>query len=90
MLKVMVSVMYQDAGNRATSTLYLIIVQEWMGGNSEMELAEVKLNGKLNCPFTGLYRPRWLQKVDAPRIFRQSAHEGGKVIGPTHQSSFHL
>ena len=85
----MVSVVCQDAGNRATCTLYLIIVQEWMGGNSKMELAEVEVNGKVTCLFTGLYRPRWLQKVDAPRIFRQSVHEGGKVISPTHQSSFH-
>jgi hypothetical protein len=25
-----------------------------------------------------------LQEVEAPRISRQSAHEGGKVISPTH------
>ena len=32
------------------------------------------------CPCTGLDRPRGLQKVEAPRIFRQWAHEGGKVV----------
>jgi len=25
-----------------------------------------------------------LQEVEAPRISRQSAHEGGKVVSPTH------
>jgi hypothetical protein len=32
---------------------------------------------------TGLDRPLRLQEVEAPRISRQSAHEGGKVVGPT-------
>ena len=26
----------------------------------------------------------WLQEVEAPRIFRQSAHEGSKVVSPMH------
>ena len=30
--------------------------------------------------------PVWLQEVEAPRISRQSAHESGKVISPTHRS----
>ena len=29
-----------------------------------------------------LYRPIGLQAVDAPRISRQSAREGGKVVSP--------
>jgi hypothetical protein len=30
-----------------------------------------------------------LQEVDVPRISRQSAHEGGKVISPTHRPPTH-
>jgi hypothetical protein len=36
-------------------------------------------------PITGLDRPLGFQEVEAPRFFRQSAHEGGKVVSPTHQ-----
>jgi hypothetical protein len=32
-----------------------------------------------------LYRPLRLQEVEAPRISRQSAHEGGKFVRPTHR-----
>jgi len=38
------------------------------------------------CPHrtgTGLDSPLGLQKIEAPRISRHSAHEGGKVIRPT-------
>jgi hypothetical protein len=31
-----------------------------------------------------MYRPLGLQKVEAPRISRQSVHEGGKVVSPMH------
>ena len=31
------------------------------------------------------HRPLGLQEVEDPRISRQSAHEGGKVVSPTHQ-----
>jgi hypothetical protein len=34
---------------------------------------------------TGLDRPVGLQKVEAPRISGPSAHEGGKVVSPTHR-----
>jgi hypothetical protein len=30
------------------------------------------------------------QEVEAPRISRQSAHEGGKVVSPTHRPSLPL
>jgi hypothetical protein len=36
-------------------------------------------------PLTGLVRPWGFQEVQAPRISRQSAHEGGKVVSPTHR-----
>jgi len=32
---------------------------------------------------TGLDRPLGLQEVEAPRICRQSAQEGGNVVSPT-------
>jgi hypothetical protein len=38
-------------------------------------------------PITGLDRPLGFQEVGAPRISRQSAHEGGKVVSPTHRPS---
>jgi hypothetical protein len=39
-------------------------------------------------PFTGTHRPLGFQKFEAPRILRQLAHEGGKVVRPTHQATF--
>jgi hypothetical protein len=33
-----------------------------------------------SLPYTGLDRPLGFQEVKAPRISRQSAHEGGKVV----------
>ena len=36
-------------------------------------------------PVTGLDRPRGFQEDEAPRISRQSAHEGVKVVSPTHR-----
>jgi len=38
-----------------------------------------------SCPFTGLGRPFGLQKAEAPRISKQSAHEGSKVISLKHR-----
>jgi hypothetical protein len=35
--------------------------------------------------FLSLYRPLELQEIEAPRISRQSAHEGGKVVSPKNQ-----
>ena len=35
-------------------------------------------------PCTDLGRPRGPQKANAPRTFRQSAYEVGKVVSPTH------
>jgi len=37
---------------------------------------------------TGLDMSLGLQEVEAPRIFRQLAHEGGKVVSPTHRPLF--
>jgi len=36
-------------------------------------------------PITGLDRPLGFQEVEVPRISRQSAHEDGKVVSPTHR-----
>ena len=35
--------------------------------------------------YTGLDRPLGLLEFEAPRISIQSAHEGGKVVSPTHR-----
>jgi hypothetical protein len=40
---------------------------------------------KKSNPITGLDRP-WGFQVDAPRISRQSAREGGKFVSPTNRS----
>jgi hypothetical protein len=42
------------------------------------ELGEVKQS---------LHRPRGFQEVEAHRIFRISAHKGGKVVSPVHRLS---
>jgi hypothetical protein len=39
-----------------------------------------KYRNRKSHPYTGLDRPIGLQEVGAPRISRQSAHEGGKVV----------
>ena len=40
---------------------------------------------KSSNPYTGLDRSLGLQETEAPRISRQSAHEGGKVFIPMHR-----
>jgi hypothetical protein len=42
-----------------------------------------------NYPITGLNRPLGRQKVVAPRIYRESTYEGGKVVSPTHRPPLH-
>jgi hypothetical protein len=42
---------------------------------------------KLRYPIIGQDRLLGLQEVGAPRISRQLAHEGGKVVSPTHRPS---
>ena len=42
------------------------------------------MSGGKSIPYPGLNRPLELKEVEAPRISRQSAHEGGKAISPTH------
>jgi hypothetical protein len=37
---------------------------------------------ELCYPITGPDGPSGLQEVEAPRISRHSAHEGGKVVSP--------
>jgi len=45
----------------------------------------VMTKGKGKGKGTGLGRPLRLQEVEAPRIYRQAAHKGGKVVSPTHR-----
>ena len=35
-------------------------------------------------PITGLHRLLGVQEIDASKISRQSAHEGGKLMSPKH------
>ena len=39
-------------------------------------------------PVTGLNRPLGFRDVETPRISKQSAREGGKVVSPTHRPFF--
>ena len=52
-------------------------------GRSSIRLASKR---QASNPYVGLDRPFWLQEVEASRISRQSAHEGGNV-SPTHRPS---
>jgi hypothetical protein len=45
------------------------------------------LSPAISFPTTCLDMPLGFQAVEAPRISRQSAHEGGKVVSPTHRPS---
>jgi hypothetical protein len=40
----------------------------------------------LHFPNTGLNRPLELQEVEVPRMYRQSAHEGGEFVSLTNRS----
>jgi hypothetical protein len=40
-------------------------------------------------PCAGLDRPQGLLEVEALRIFRQSAHDSGKVVSPAQQPPLH-
>jgi hypothetical protein len=44
------------------------------------------MEGKAIHPSTGLDGPLGFQDVKTPRISRQLALEGGKVVSPTHRS----
>ena len=48
----------------------------------QCELLTVSLDG---YPITGLDRPLGLQDVEVPRISRQSAHEGARVVSTTYR-----
>ena len=50
----------------------------------------VKSVRRQNYPSRGQDKPIGMQEVEAPRISRQSAHEGGKVVSPTHRPSLPL
>jgi hypothetical protein len=50
--------------------------------------AQISIKTKLSCPVTFLDRPLGFQNVEDPRIYRQSAHQGGKVDSPTHRPSW--
>jgi hypothetical protein len=53
-------------------------------GSRNAETIQIYLLKVKAAPSTGMDRPRGFQEVEGPRISRQSAHEGGKVVSPTH------
>jgi hypothetical protein len=57
------------------------VTREWRRLHNE------ELHALYSDPITGMDRPLGLREVGAPRIFRQSAHESGKVVSPTHRPS---
>jgi len=59
-------------------SLNLITVSTWI---SAIVLYELRIDMP-SYPFTGLGRPLGLQKFEAPRLSRKSAHECGKVVNP--------
>jgi len=50
-----------------------------------IEAVVAKLEVLSSFPYTELGRLLWLQKVEVPRVSRQSVREGGKVVSPTHR-----
>jgi hypothetical protein len=44
-----------------------------------------ELSVKLKYPISGLDKPLGLQQIEASKISRQLAQEGGKVVSPPHQ-----
>ena len=50
---------------------------------TEAVVAKLEILGSF--PYTGLGRPLRVQKVEVPRVSRQSAREGGKVVSPMHR-----
>ena len=74
---------------KITSSLALVLASNKVAQGKTMPvilqimllLDVIKVEGK-SYPMTGLNTPLGLQKVKAPRISRQSAHEGGKGCQP--------
>jgi hypothetical protein len=54
----------------------------------EMYGTMLNWNHLASNPTTGLDRSLGLHKVEVPKISRQSAREGGKVVSPTQQQPF--
>jgi hypothetical protein len=46
-------------------------------------LEKADTNIEISNPCTDLDIFRELQEIEAPKIFRKSAHEGGNVVSPT-------
>jgi len=56
---------------------------------TEMYGTMLNWNHLVSNPTTGLKRSLGLHKAEAPKISRQTAHEGGKVVSPTHRQPLH-
>jgi hypothetical protein len=67
---------------KATDRECLAIVKLWLTFNVDWACSLVIMYKRVKL---SLYRPIEVQEVKTPKISRQSAHEGGKVVSPTHQ-----
>jgi hypothetical protein len=54
-----------------------------MGKIGKMKNLKLKISAQIKV-IQSLYRPFEFQEVESPSISRQSTHEGGKVVSPTH------
>jgi len=68
------------------------IYKFWIHNRSEFRISLLQCacfnTQRQSYPITSLDRPLGLQEVEAPRVSRQLAHEGGKAVSPMHQLSF--
>jgi hypothetical protein len=71
---------------------FVLTLIHWMDGWTDGQTDE-RMKGRADGgrdganksnPITGLDRPLGIQEGEAHRFFRQSAHEGGTVVSPTH------
>ena len=56
-----------------------------VGGGGDYVIVIVIIIIIIIYPITGLERLLGVREVEAPRISRQSANEGGKAVSPTHR-----
>jgi hypothetical protein len=65
----------------------LFYVMQTIPAKAGLHAGNMKLSTQ-SYRITGLDRPLGFQEVGTVRIYRQSAHEGGKVDGPRHRPPF--
>jgi hypothetical protein len=68
---------------------YVYIISEKQGTSFFLHVWMQTTKNKASYPITGLDRHLGLQEADAPKISRQSAHEGRKVVSRIHRRLYH-